>query len=542
MNFLSWNVCGLSEMSRKELTGFCRRFKPTILGIIEPRCIFSRISPAVWKGLNLVPIHQNSRTSFRPNIWIFAQFGLGMRVILSTDQVVVVEFDYQGASIKVAVVHGSFSYVLRRQLWIDILALSPGATLVLGDFNAVKGAHERRSPVLPNASACREFIQFIDDAGFIEPTSTGTKFTWSSRRFFPHHTESCLDRALFSEDFANLWFSVQAEVLPRASSDHSPLMVRCLTQAGGGPYQFRFLKMWSSHCSFMRLVTNSWNAKDESRCPIFKVMGKLKRLRFELRKWNREVFKNVDTRLQGIMADLEDVQIQIGNQGYNEDLFNKEVSIQAELAACLNQKDALWRQRSRADWLRDGDRNTSFFHNFAKFKRNKSLITSLEINGNTVHDMDLIADHIVDFFENLFREDRPLSPDFSVFNDLLDASVMQEDCLMLIQVPDSEEIKAIVFDMDPDSVPGPDGFGGAFYTSCWEIIKDDVSLAVQTFFRKGYLPKGLNSSNVVLLPKKEFAAKVSDFRPIVLSNFLYKIISKILANRLGKDCLLHHHS
>lgn len=50
---------------------------------------------------------------------------------------------------------------------------------------------------------------------------------------------------------------------------------------------------------------------------------------------------------------------------------------------------------------------------------------------------------------------------------------------------------------------------------------------------KGYLPSGLNSSYVVLLPKKDKVVNATDFRPIALANFLFKIISKTLASRLG---------
>lgn len=170
MDFISWNICGLSEMSRKELTGYFRRFNPVVLGIIEPRVAFSRVRPSFWKSLNMVPIHQNDRNEVRSNIWIFAQHGLSVQVVLSSDQVVIVSFDYQGTSVTLAVVHGSSYHTRRHVLWSSLLAFCTGSTfLVLGDFNAVKGAHERRSLILPRAVACREFVQFIGEAEFIEP-------------------------------------------------------------------------------------------------------------------------------------------------------------------------------------------------------------------------------------------------------------------------------------------------------------------------------------------------------------------------------------
>ncbi|GJT84525.1 RNA-directed DNA polymerase, eukaryota, reverse transcriptase zinc-binding domain protein [Tanacetum coccineum] len=62
--------------------------------------------------------------------------------------------------------------------------------------------------------------------------------------------------------------------------------------------------------------------------------------------------------------------------------------------------------------------------------------------------------------------------------------------------------------------------------------ENDVVDAVTCFFRQGYFPKGGNSSFVALIPKTPNANMVKDFRPICLIGSLYKIIAKILANRL----------
>ena len=92
----------------------------------------------------------------------------------------------------------------------------------------------------------------------------------------------------------------------------------------------------------------------------------------------------------------------------------------------------------------------------------------------------------------------------------------------------------MVFGMCPDSAPGPDGFGGCFYQSCWHIIGVDVISAVRTFFFHGHFPLGMNASFVTRIPKVREALRIEDFRPIVLGNFLYKIIAKIVVDRLGQ--------
>ncbi|KAK2647817.1 hypothetical protein Ddye_015306 [Dipteronia dyeriana] len=90
--------------------------------------------------------------------------------------------------------------------------------------------------------------------------------------------------------------------------------------------------------------------------------------------------------------------------------------------------------------------------------------------------------------------------------------------------------------MDPLSVPGPDGFSDRFYSYCWKIMGHDVVLAVQEFFHSGRVFLGLNSNFLVIISKTPNALLVEQFRPIALGNFLLKIITKIIADRLAKIC------
>ncbi|KAL6195632.1 hypothetical protein ACLB2K_031250 [Fragaria x ananassa] len=87
--------------------------------------------------------------------------------------------------------------------------------------------------------------------------------------------------------------------------------------------------------------------------------------------------------------------------------------------------------------------------------------------------------------------------------------------------------------MDLDSAPGPDGFNGHFFASCWDIVGVDVVNAVQYFFINGQLSASLNSRLIILIPKVEHADSIKQFRPIALTNFVFKIILKIPALRLS---------
>jgi hypothetical protein len=72
---------------------------------------------------------------------------------------------------------------------------------------------------------------------------------------------------------------------------------------------------------------------------------------------------------------------------------------------------------------------------------------------------------------------------------------------------------------------------GLFYKTYWPIVKVSVITFVQSICRDGFLLKEINHFNSALIPKIDNLSKVNQFRSINLTNFNYKIISKILANR-----------
>ena len=95
-----------------------------------------------------------------------------------------------------------------------------------------------------------------------------------------------------------------------------------------------------------------------------------------------------------------------------------------------------------------------------------------------------------------------------------------------------EEVKVALFQMGPTKVPGPDGMNALFYQKFWHIVGNDVSSVVLDFLNSGIMIPEINYTHIVLIPKVKSPEKMTDFRPISLCNVIYKIISKVIANRL----------
>jgi hypothetical protein len=102
----------------------------------------------------------------------------------------------------------------------------------------------------------------------------------------------------------------------------------------------------------------------------------------------------------------------------------------------------------------------------------------------------------------------------------------------LCRVFTEEEIKKALFQTGDLKAPGPDGLHVVFYQRYWSLIGDDLTREVMQAVNTGVIPEGWNDTVVVLIPKVENAENISQFRPISLCNVVYKVILKLLTNRL----------
>jgi hypothetical protein len=97
-----------------------------------------------------------------------------------------------------------------------------------------------------------------------------------------------------------------------------------------------------------------------------------------------------------------------------------------------------------------------------------------------------------------------------------------------------QEVQSVVLNTPKEKAPGPDGYIGIFFSHCWNTIKEDILKAVDQFYRMDQQDLHfLNQGLVVLIPKKKDPSHVKDYKPISLTHSFSKLISKLLANRLG---------
>jgi hypothetical protein len=166
----------------------------------------------------------------------------------------------------------------------------------------------------------------------------------------------------------------------------------------------------------------------------------------------------------------------------------------------------------------------------AQRKRTNKYKYLVKKNGTRCEDIVGIKEMVQNFCGDLFTSEP--SPSIDVVLNDIPRKVTDEMNVDLTREYTNEEIRTTLFQMGPTKAPGPDGFPALFYQTHWDFFGNEICQAVRSFLEGGDIPEGLCDSIIVLIPKVTNPVLLKNFRPISLCNVLYKIASKVLANRL----------
>lgn len=264
--------------------------------------------------------------------------------------------------------------------------------------------------------------------------------------------------------------------------------------------------------------------------PQFILFQNLKTLRKTLQLWNRDIFgslkqniKMAEDSILSLQIDMDSSPSEITSLALAEAKFSLHNLLQAE--------GTHWKQKSRVKWLVEGNKNTRFFHLSAKIRGSGSTIDRISLNDRTLESPQDIKGAAVQYFASTFQA--PPTSISKLLFDCLHPKVSALQNQQLLAIPDPMKIKHAVFSRGNLSAPGSDGFSGCVFTFCWDIVGNSVIAAIQNFFSSSKVLKASSTFLIALIPKSPNTSTFNDFRPISLLNFSYKIITKIMANRLS---------
>jgi hypothetical protein len=170
----------------------------------------------------------------------------------------------------------------------------------------------------------------------------------------------------------------------------------------GGNRSFKFENMWLKHEGFIELVKKWWMSYDFSGLPSFVLAKKLKALKADLKKWNEEVFGDLRKKKKELLEGIRELELIEENRCLEEE--EKRADMAREMEKTLLFEETSWRKKSRALWLKEGDKNTKLFHRVANSHRKFNQVDSLMINGIISRNHTEIEEHLLHFYSNLYLE------------------------------------------------------------------------------------------------------------------------------------------
>lgn len=542
VDIFCWNVRGFNKLSHR--TGFkkwLRRNKPIFGSLIETHVQ----PPKRDKFINsLMPgwlFEDNYEYSDLGKIWILWDPCVKVSIISKSLQMVTCEVLLPNADVPMVVsfVYASNVEEVRSLLWDELVSISSSqavagkAWTVLGDFNQTLNPDEHsKSDGFRVNKATKDFRDCLSRASLQDLTFRGCSFTWWNKREADPIAKK-LDRVLVNDAWA-VSFPLSFGFFSEPDfSDHACATVNLAIGAPKQKKSFKFYTFLLQNQEFLLLIGFHWFSFNFVGSDMFRFSQKLMALKKIIREFSRNNYSGIEKRVQ----EAHDILIQ--RQGFffsDPSTLNAGLVVEAERGwqVLALAEERFFKQRSTITWLGDGDCNSRYFHRMVNSRISLNHIHFL-LNeyGIKVETHQGIQKICVDFFENLLCPviSHPLFIQADITR-LLDYKCSMDQQGSLTAPFSDVEIKQAFFTLPRNKSSGPDGYPAEFYISLWNIVGGEVLAAVKEFFISGKLLKQWNATTLVLIPKVCNAATPSDFRPISCLNTLYKVVSKLLANRL----------
>ena len=265
-----------------------------------------------------------------------------------------------------------------------------------------------------------------------------------------------------------------------------------------------------------QVIKHAWE-ETQTGSNMFKVHRKIANCRVALLKWKKTFQGNSRCKIDGLKKQVVDLQ---GQDYENKKAATKE--LKRKLKEAYDEEELFWSQKSRVQWLKEGDKNTHFFHSSVKGRRQRNKIQRLQREDTTwTNSEEEIGEEVVNHVQELFRSKGMTQTDMTLEG--ISQTISDHMSSELTQPVKDKEIIDALFSMNPTKAPGPDGMTPLFFQKFWHIVKKDIK-ATKSFFHSSHMLKAMNHTNISPVPKGEHPTEVQQFRPISLCNVLYKII------------------
>ena len=539
LNLAIWNVRGLNKRDHQlAVKDIIAEFRLHFIGLLETRVRINNCA--------------SIQSFFMPHWKWFMDYGnIGNRIWIAWDynytDVDIIEVGNQFIHCRVTIralqeyvditiVYGATEVSDRRELWASLESLAFQCInipwLVGGDFNAVRDLSEVCGTSGDIRVAMEEFNTCLQNTALLPLLMQGEWYTWHNRSASPRNLWKRLDRMLTNDTWTLRFPSVFYQCLTPRTSDHSPMVVNGDNQQRFGG-MFRFDNFLTLSPDFIHSVQSIWQQQIVG-VPMFSVTRKLKALKPIFREQRRnkgDLSHNVEL----ARGFLEQAQVLVSSHRQDELILLLEHCSRLVYAKAAELERIMLQQRAKMEWMKGGDQCSRVF--FRKIAQRRTATRILQINdsqGITITEPNAVIHEFISYYQSLLGGDRRQRVmDLRFLRPWARHIITTEEAGHLLEPFSAEDIKKAVFDIGEDKAPGPDGYSSGFYKKAWPVVGQEITKAVLDFFSTGKLLKQINSTILTVIPKVHSPTSVADFRPISCCNVLYKIIAKLIVQKLS---------
>jgi hypothetical protein len=207
------------------------------------------------------------------------------------------------------------------------------------------------------------FQDCLQDCGLSDLGFEGPKYTWTNRQKADSNVKVRLDRGVANGDFLRQFEDCTVENIITTSSDHYALLISLVkdprrTVRFPVSHSFRYEAMWRKAPDYKEVLEAAWMANSGSSHSLSSTWSTLNRMAPMLKDWSRATFGSVQKQIRKLEQQVHFLR----GQPISDVTLKEEREIERKLCDLFECEEIMARQRSRVDWLREGDRNTAFFH------------------------------------------------------------------------------------------------------------------------------------------------------------------------------------
>ena len=412
---------------------------------------------------------------------------------------------------------------------------SEGNIIIVGDFNLTLNTKlDRKGKLCNNDKSMEVLNQAINDLMFQDIWRARNEgvIRWTSQRKKPVHTASRINYGLVSAGLAQYVQSVF--YVPGLMSDHSAFFMSiCFKeeQRGVGYWKFN-----NSHLLKPELVDHM-NEKLESIVKETQHMDAQDRLEYvkfiaanTAQNWSINYSKDKKLIISQLYENINELEESL-SMTYQEQKYNLLQNSKADLNELESEKARGVIFRTKARWTVEAEHNTKYFFGLEKLKyKAKCASTIITDDGRKITNFNEILKEQHQYYQELYKKD--LDVTFQLVNDT-DIRISEEQRVEIDRPITKEEMGLALKQMSNGKCPGIDGLSVDFYKFFYKQISDILYEALVAGIEREQLHRSALTGVINLIPKgNSHTRKLKSLRPITLLNVDYKVLEKILANRI----------